>query len=1103
MARIPDSELERLKTEVSTERLIEASGIELKRGGKDLLGRCPFHADETASLVVTPAKNLWHCFGCGVGGGPIDWVMKQRGVSFRHAVELLREGASSLAAKADGPVKLTTRRTLAAPVAFDADDQALLNQVVDYYHQRLHATEDVQAYLAGRGLEHPELIGHFKLGLADRTLGLRLPDKKRQAGAGIRARLNGIGLIRDSGHEHFRGSLVVPVFDEAGNVVEVYGRKLRDDLRPGTPKHLYLPAREANGQGRGRGVFNVEALRASKDVILCEALIDALTFWCAGFRNVTSAYGVEGFTAEHVEAFKRHGTRRVFIAYDRDDAGERGAVKVAEALMAEGIECWRVQFPRGMDANEYALKVQPASKSLGLLLRKAVWLGKGKGPGPAPMPEPGLEPGPGPRPGPERLAKGLAPQESGHVQAEPEPAPEPASMPAGAPPAAPRQAPASLAAESVAQAPAAPAPAVLTEPDELARPAEPLAPREPASTEPRAEVGGDVLRLVCGARTWTVRGVPATHPGATLKLNVRVQQAADEVRPAAAVAGLHVDSVDLMSARSRAVFAAQAAAELGGRSGSPDNEALQRELARELGRVLLAVEQAIEQREREARAPRQTVPAMSEAEHDAALAWLQAPNLLQRIAADFDACGLVGEATNKLTAYLACVSRLLDNPLAVLVQSSSAAGKTSLMDAVLGFMPEEARIRYSAMTGQSLYYMGQTNLKNRILALAEEEGAARASYALKLLQSDGELTMAATGKDPTTGALVTQEYHVEGPVMLMLTTTAIEIDEELMNRCLVLTVDEGAEQTRAIHARQRARRTLAGMLARERKSEVQTLHRHAQRLLRPLAVVNPYAEQLGFHAHNARARRDHEKYLTLIDTIALLHQHQRPVRRTGCGERTIEYIEVQRADIEAAHVIANEVLGRSLDELPPVTRKLLGVLSAYVAERARERRIPRDEMRFTRRELREACGWGDTQLRLHLERLAGLELLTSERGGPGGQLRYVLRHEADEDGGGRARLCGLVDPAQLVEPGGLAGHTTTTEKSRGAVAEVAGQSAEVAATSRAGCGLVAGASRGNEAAENPATARVAGHSAGNLPQTHIKDEAPALPRVMSYPQVIA
>jgi DNA primase len=132
MARIPENEIERLKNEVSVERLIESSGIELKKSGKDLAGRCPFHEDATASLIVTPAKNLWHCFGCGAAGGPIDWVIKKNGVSFRHAVELLRDGIPSLAAGVE-PVKRTTVRVLEAPVAMDADDQALLNQVVGYY----------------------------------------------------------------------------------------------------------------------------------------------------------------------------------------------------------------------------------------------------------------------------------------------------------------------------------------------------------------------------------------------------------------------------------------------------------------------------------------------------------------------------------------------------------------------------------------------------------------------------------------------------------------------------------------------------------------------------------------------------------------------------------------------------------------------------------------------------------------------------------------------------------------------------------------------------------------------------------------------------------
>ena len=96
MARIPETVVEQLKKDVSVERLIEAAGIALAKSGKDKTGLCPFHADETASLVVTPAKNLWHCFGCGAGGGPIDWMIKKNGVSFRHAVELLRSGTTLL-----------------------------------------------------------------------------------------------------------------------------------------------------------------------------------------------------------------------------------------------------------------------------------------------------------------------------------------------------------------------------------------------------------------------------------------------------------------------------------------------------------------------------------------------------------------------------------------------------------------------------------------------------------------------------------------------------------------------------------------------------------------------------------------------------------------------------------------------------------------------------------------------------------------------------------------------------------------------------------------------------------------------------------------------
>jgi DNA primase len=381
---------------VSVERLVEAAGIVLKKSGKDKIGSCPFHEDSEPSLVVTPAKNLWHCFGCQIGGGPLDWVMKFKGVSFRHAVELLKTDPS-LAAQGDAPVKRATVRALPTPVEFDADDQALLNQSISYYHETLKASPEALAYLKARGLDHPELVERFKLGYANRTLGLRLPEKNRLSGADIRTRLQKVGIYRESGHEHFNGSLVVPVLDDAGNVTEVYGRKVRDDLRKGTPLHLYLP-------GPHRGVWNEQSLRENKEIILCEALIDAMTFWCAGFTNVTAAYGVEGFTDDHLAAFKQYGTLRVLIAYDRDDAGNRAAEKLAAQLIDAGIECLRVLFPKGMDANSYALKLTPAAHSLGLVLRQAEWIGRGQQTDtqetPAPSPDAPTAPAPAHEPMP-------------------------------------------------------------------------------------------------------------------------------------------------------------------------------------------------------------------------------------------------------------------------------------------------------------------------------------------------------------------------------------------------------------------------------------------------------------------------------------------------------------------------------------------------------------------------------------------------------------------------------------------------------------------------------------------------------------------------------
>lgn len=386
-------------------------------------------------------------------------------------------------------------------------------------------------------------------------------------------------------------------------------------------------------------------------------------------------------------------------------------------------------------------------------------------------------------------------------------------------------------------------------------------------------------------------------------------------------------------------------------------------------------------------------------------------------------CGLVGERANGRAAYLAATSRQLTRPLAVIVQSTSAAGKSTLMDAVLAFFSEEERIKYSAMTGQSLYYLSDADLKHKILAIVEEEDAEKASYALKLLQSEGELTIASTGKDPNTGRMETQEYHVEGPVMIFLTTTTIDIDDELLNRCLVLSVDESAEQTARIHGQQRRARTLAGLLARETRTDVLALWRDAQRLIRPLGVVNPFAGALTFTSGRTRTRRDHEKYLTLIDSIELLHQHQRPVRKRSAGSeaagasgaglasRTVEFIEVTLTDIETANALAPELLGRSLDELPPQTRRLLNHLRELVKAKMAEGKMGQGSALFSRRDVCSSCGWTYTQVRTHLERLTEVELVAVRGGRNGSTLQYELLTDAHAPE--ETWQIGLIDPAAL------------------------------------------------------------------------------------------
>ena len=461
----------------------------------------------------------------------------------------------------------------------------------------------------------------------------------------------------------------------------------------------------------------------------------------------------------------------------------------------------------------------------------------------------------------------------------------------------------------------------------------------------------------------------------SLRVNVRLQVGES----------YHIDVLDLYSERQRKSYARK----IEEKFASSENE-----VERDLYRIL----EELEKNKTEVHAVEEKPKPMSEEEKETALSSLKNPRLVQEILGDLEKLGCVGEETSKLLGYIVTLSRKLAEPLSMIIVSQSGAGKSNLADTLETCVPPEESVHLSRITPQALYYMEKEALKRKVLLIEEKEGSRDADYSIRVLQSKKLLTLAVPMKDPKDGKLKTQTFKVEGPVVVIETTTRTDLNPENTSRCFIIYLDESEEQTKKIHAFQRKQKTLEGQRQKKDTAGLVQKHQNLQRLLKPLAVHIPFVDELKFPSKWMRTRRDYQKFLNLIEAVAFLHQYQRELRSTD----GVEYIEATLKDYEIAYGLSKEIFGDLLSELKKPEIDFLDELKR-MAEDLKLRR-------FTCRMAREHTCLPDHLVRRYLETLHRMEYLWLLEGKNGVRFEYEINPEPFN---ARVIIQGLTTPAEL------------------------------------------------------------------------------------------
>lgn len=335
---------------------------------------------------------------------------------------------------------------------------------------------------------------------------------------------------------------------------------------------------------------------------------------------------------------------------------------------------------------------------------------------------------------------------------------------------------------------------------------------------------------------------------------------------------------------------------------------------------------------------------------------LQSKNLFTKLNELIGKTGVVGEAKNRLIMWAVFTSRLTANPLHILCLGASGTGKTYLQERVSELIPKPHKVSFTASTENALYYVGKTDLKNKLILIEDMDGATSVLYVLRELQSKGYVNKLVPMKD-SKGNMKTILLEVEGPICLSGTTTKERIYEDNANRCLLIYLDNSEAQQQGIMQYQRL--LSAGKINKAEEETTKELMQDLQLMFRKITVVNPFADKLIIPESVFKPLRTNAHYLQFIEAITFIHQYQREVKKDNQGNA---FIETTLEDIELANELLKEVLLAKSDELTKACRDFLETLKALL--------IKEKKHSFFKNQVREATRINPHTLKKYLQQLS-------------------------------------------------------------------------------------------------------------------------------------